>query len=547
MFFRSAPLATLLLILCALGGGCADSSGGPISDFPDDDGDDGAHLENAGADVVDVLPNGTAQLSVFYIDDYGSPLPGVPVEFALADPAGGSSLTPSTPVTGDDGSASTLLRVGSEPSVNKFRVRVSAAGVAPIYIQVMVDDVARVSVEVAVVYMGSRDVDMRTVTALPSVTCEQALAAGVSGDVTYTYGDEETVKTFELGPGLHYSLVAWGRDRTNAKVAEGCVGFDAPIVASMQMQEPESIELVDTPMRLMNSYDLTLDLNVSASVARVREAVEAAAVAALPVTASPEGDFYLDALDATLRAAGNTSAADALATRRGSEDLAGALAAELEAAAVGAAAYGEALGAAAASFGNRLEVRTYGAGATDMAYMIEVRMVRARTGDGTDLLELSPTFVVPTAMVDADYSDTLGALVINTLWVELGLGSYGKALISALAAREQPPARAAGGCGVLAQFIADDGALGAACDASCRALVCDRALDTLDTASSNALTSLDAAHPTLGLSGQVWAHDRDGDGLVDDLGPASLMGNWGTSEDPVTGVVPTPVTSNLKQ
>src|SRR5687768_14020706 len=125
MFSRSALHASLLSFLCAVGGCSTDT---PISDMADPgDGDDGARLENAGSDVVPVLPNEMAQLAVFFIDDYGSPLPGVPVEFALADPAGGSSLTPATPITGDDGKASTTLHVGSDPSVSKFRVRVSAA------------------------------------------------------------------------------------------------------------------------------------------------------------------------------------------------------------------------------------------------------------------------------------------------------------------------------------------------------------------------------------------------------------------------------------
>ena len=80
MFSRSASLATLLWFLCALAG-CSDSGPGPQSDFPSgDDGEGGAHLENAGGDAVTVLPNAMQQLSVFYIDEYGSPLPGVPVE-----------------------------------------------------------------------------------------------------------------------------------------------------------------------------------------------------------------------------------------------------------------------------------------------------------------------------------------------------------------------------------------------------------------------------------------------------------------------------------
>jgi hypothetical protein len=46
----------------------------------------------------------------------------------------------------------------------------------------------------------------------------------------------------------------------------------------------------------------------------------------------------------------------------------------------------------------------------------------------------------------------------------------------------------------------------------------------------------------------VFAHERDGDGLVNDLGPATLMGNWGNApdDDEVVGQVPTPVTSSVR-
>jgi hypothetical protein len=57
-------------------------------------------------------------------------------------------------------------------------------------------------------------------------------------------------------------------------------------------------------------------------------------------------------------------------------------------------------------------------------------------------------------------------------------------------------------------------------------------------------------HPNIGLRGKVYVHERQGDELVDDLGPnrGSFEGNWGGAPDPdpVGCTVPTPVTSNLK-
>jgi hypothetical protein len=542
MLLRSALLATCLFSVGLAG--CAISA--PNSDMGSDPSQqDGAHLDNEGADNISVLPNHMAELSVRYYDAYGSPVPGVAVEFAFIDAAPGSSLMPTTPVTDDDGRVRSTLSVGSEP-VDMFRVRVSADGVDPIYIHVKVSEVATVSVDVEVTYGGERDVNTRTVTALPSVTCEEALAAGVSGELTYTYPEAQTVKRFELGPGLHYAVVAWGKDQTNAKVAEGCTELDAPILG---VTKPVSkrVELLDTTMKLLGSFDLTLDLDVSASVERASGIISTVASAALPATDYPEGDYYLDALEAQLRDAGETSAADDLAAR--SAELAGPLQTSLETAQQGALAYAAALGESCAAFGDRLEVRTKFGSAVD-ANTIMVSMLRARTSDGVDgiPLELAPEGTWP---VDAAYSDTLGAVNINLLTLPVGLGSYVKALISGLAERPEPGPRAQGGCAALAAFIAGDEALNTACDADCAAAACTRALDAVDSASASALTALDTTYASIGLRGQVYAHERTGDGVVDDLGPnrGEFEGSWGNApdDDNVACTVPVPVTSNLKQ
>jgi hypothetical protein len=391
MFARPELRSFLLLFVLALSGCALDAGNGDGTAALDDEGDgDGPYLENEGDDVLQVLPNGMAELSVRYFDAFENALPGVPVEFGLSGPAGGSSLMPASTVTDDEGRARTLLRVGSDPS--RFYVRVSADGVEELDIEVRVGEVAGSSVIVEVKYAGERDVQKRTVTALPSVNCEEALAAGVSGELTYTFEGEETVKRFSLGPGLHYSVLAWGRDRTNAKVAEGCAELDAPIEEDGEDQRaPLELEvmLVDTPMNLQGSYALTLDLSVAPSVARVASALETAAVGLLPVTPAPEGDFYLDAVESTLRAGGQAAAADALVERRAlSDELDLALQSALDAAAVGVVEYAVELGAACGTFGNRLEVRTtYGSADKDMS--VTVDMLRARTSDGSDGLDLS--------------------------------------------------------------------------------------------------------------------------------------------------------------
>lgn len=540
MMFARGAFTLMLAGALGLTHGCSAPLGS--TDEGDDRYEDGARLVNEGDDEVRVLPNDTTELSVRYFDAYGVPAAGVTVAFALDDYAAGSSLSPITAVTDQDGRARSLLRVGSYEKKQTFSVRVSAEGVEPLFISIVVKAAANVSATVEVVYRGQRQLESRTVTALPSTTCETALEAGIPGELTYTYQKEETQKKFRLGPGLHYAVVAWGKDNTNAKVAQGCAMVDAPITDDAdEANRIVRVELIDTPMKLMGSYPLTLQLDVTPSVERLADALRESVRAGLPTGDAPQGEHFLAALEQEFMARELAVGWDAERAR-----LASDLEAELRASETGILAYAEHLTTQLGNVGSRLEMRTTCAAGLDAPMTLSIESLRALSREGGQILELSaaPDYVAPPASIQAAYSDTYAALQIATLSVQLGLGNYGRLLLSTLTDMSSPETDVLAGCAALSALV-DREPLLQACDEECALATCRRALAQTRSQVVSGLTQLDGVYPFIGLRGSVYAHERTGDGIVDDLGPASLEGNWGNTNasgaaDPVVGRVPVP-------
>jgi hypothetical protein len=508
-------------------------------------------LVYAGSDPVHVLPNSTTTLTVRHVNSQDDGVQGTVVEFALLDPAPGSSVMPSLLVTDEQGSVSTTLRIGSEATVDAtapFDVRASAEGLEPIFIRVIVGDVKERDVPVKVLYAGARQISTRWVTRLPS-TCAEAQASGVTGDPTFSFSDPNYEPTFSLAAGLHYALVGWGKDNCYAPVAWGCTELNGPWEVDGGAPPPVELTLEDLPMTVDGSYPLTLDLAVWPSLKHVVDALLTSASATLPDGPSTEGNFFLDAVEAELRTQGKGPAADAFHAARADGVRAAEIASALATAKQGALAYAKALGEALKTYGSRLELRTnYGVTPTkDVPMRVDVSMMRGRSKDGTLSLELSSLseYAVPQASIDAAYSDTRAMLDIATLSVQLGVGTYGKLLLSGLKAGAMLDPRSTVGCEIVQDKLKDD-AVAASCDETCVENACNTAIATLLSQAGVDIGALDTDHPNIGLRGSVFAHDRDGDGVVNELGPAKLSGNWGQAAgadaaDLVAGAVPDPM------
>ena len=535
-------LARLILLVSALlallGAGCsaANDKGSP-SEQP---GPQGPHLENLGDDTLELLPGGMEMLKVRYLDGAGEPVAGQQVEFSFLGLSSSAFLPSERPVTDGDGIASTTLSIGSNPP-SEFSVRVSAQGVDPLLIEVHVVDARIVYLTVEVSYYGERDVKSRSVTKIAAKSCEEALAAGVAGDVTLSYDDVKHRPVFELAPGVHYAILAWGRDRTNAKVAVGCTEFVAPVTpVTPKPQDPPpsadcSVELVDTATS--RSYELVLDLDVSASVERLEQAIRARADQDFPSSegSTAQGAFFVQALEAELLAGG----VDPSGKVPADYDL--TLENALDAAGSGPGPYAHALADDVRAFGSHMKLHAdYGIGGNvDVPMSIAVDMVYARNESDTVTLLLNGkdgSYVPPLASIEAVYSDSWGALDVQALSLSQGLGDYGKAVMGALLEYEAQSFAGYIGCAVVEQRVASDVP---ACDEECRAAMCERALNSLRMSLTMDLAAFDVSHPSLGLRGKLYAHDRTDDGIVDDLGPADLSGNWGTAEesDSVSGRV----------
>jgi hypothetical protein len=413
--------------------------------------------------------------------------------------------------------------------------------VEPLLIQVLVVEAKPFALTVQVSYSGERDVKWRSVTKIASKSCDEALAAGVAGDITLSYDDEAHSPVFELAPGVHYAILAWGKDRTNAKVAVGCLEYLAPVTANKKdAHDTRDVELVDIPMSpASSSYELELDLDVSASVERLEQALRAAAEQDFPSGGDghAQGALFVQAVQAEMLARGqdpDTIPGDLDVTLEG----------VLDAAQRGPRAYVEALASGVRTFGSHLKLHAlYGIGAgaeVPMSFVVDMVYVRNESDTLTLLLNgKDGSYVPPLASISAMYSDRWGALDVQALSLSQGLGDYGKAVIAALLAHEPDELASASGCAAVQARVLSDVP---GCDELCAEAACERAFNSLRMGLIMDLAAFDVSHPSLGLRGKLYAHDRTDDGLVDDLGPAELSGNWGTAEesDSVTGDVLAP-------
>jgi hypothetical protein len=176
---------------------------------------------------------------------------------------------------------------------------------------------------------------------------------------------------------------------------------------------------------------------------------------------------------------------------------------------------------------------------------LNVTSLVARSADGALAFDLmnGSAGKEPAASIQGSYDDASAELSVTALTVSLGLGSYWRDLLDAL---KQSDASwyvgrlgSSAGCDVLASWLASDPSVqdnGAPlCDAACAAQACSSALQALVNAAHTDYAALDAQYSTIRIAGQVRAHERTGDALIDDFGPAQMTGHWGNTSGSVPG------------
>lgn len=512
MSFRTLILGSLLLVLgCS---GAEDGADGAVADAAADPHESLAFVTPS----TSLLPSRELQLSVTYRDATGALQPGVTVDFSLVGAASGASLSPTKALTDANGVATTTLRAGSMPSDLQLRARASADAYA--YLTISVRAALGTSLSVGVAYAGAREIATYTVTLVPNMTCAQ-LGAGLAGELTYHFSAPDEQARFDLGYGLSAALLGWGKDDTGGNLARACMDFTAPVTEDANAaKRVVTLQLADIDLSLNAALDVQLEINAASATRSFAEASTRAVAAVLSPSAAysmfADADYLLDAVQNTLTAQGNAQSAGGLAERRSGEALAASLQPALAMEGVGPTAYGEAVGQQLAARGVSLLARwTLGSGS--------LSALSAQSVDGSQTLSFS---TLPQASIVTRFTAATAALELDPLRIELGLGSYGQALLAGLAADTR--AATTGCAGALARWWTRNGLADLVAVADVEA-ACVAAYGQLDKAIESELALLDADAAALQVTGAVPAHARGDDGAIDDVGPGELAGSWGSS------------------
>ncbi len=545
MFTRSI-IALATCLLCPVLAACGDSA-----ESADTDGNygstQGGTLSVLSPTQLRVAPRGTAEIRIVYLADNldgkggPEPLAGVAIEFALVGDAKGASLSPersinagiwAQAVTDENGEAVAQLTVGSDAA--EFRVRASAAGAAPAYVDVSVSKSAVREVQVTASYSGLRDLALRTVTVLPGLGCDAALAAlanATKGETTDAYDNPEGSLTFELGPGLHYAIIGWGSGRRGGVLADGCTEIDVPVAPGPTI-EGVTIELRDRALTLRGSYKVTLELDVARSAQRAGETAIAGGQSVLSTANLAGADYFLDAIEAGMRRAGRRADADALVVARMGGTLDTSLQADLNGANAGPQPWLAKLGSEIQDRGSRLALQaSYGVtSVAGVPMSLTLSAMQSRSADGMRSLSC-PATLLPVTSIDAQYDDARAVIAVDTIRIQLPLGTYAGHLLDAIEAAEKNGLvgllAPQSGCDELVQWAAKQPVVANACDGNCVSAACDSAIDVLLMKATAKLTTLDVDHPSIGVRGELLVSDSDSDSIVDELGTAAFQGSWG--------------------
>jgi hypothetical protein len=478
-----------------------------------------------------VLANSDVKLAVKFGDSTGGAVDNVQVEFSLTSSATGASLAPSRATTDATGVARTTLRVGSTTAGLEVRARARGA-IGYVNLSVEQANASRVSVRVG--YLGTRAVSSYTVTSLPGMDCAKALRSGLAGEVSYTFAAEDESVSFELGAGLTTAIVGWGRDTTGSKLVRGCKEFTALTTNDQsKTQSGLVLTLEDLPLTLDSTLPVELELNVTGAAQQLSAAVTKSVDRALTPTGSyamfAEADYYLDAVAKLLTTQNNSASLAALTSLRTSSALAASLDPALSKGGVGPKAVGTAVGKLLTTRGAGITLRS----SYSTKGLAAVSDLSVLSADGTRSLSFSsvPGTTLPTVSLSSTFSAASAELVVSALRIELPLGRYGRTLLAGLETENAgvlPTLVDAAGCTSVFGPWWSKNDLVSVGDSTLAITACEAALRALRTQIDGDLSALDAQSPVITLAGRVQAHDRSEDGDVDDLGPDTLTGSWGT-------------------
>lgn len=477
---------------------------------------------------IDVVAGTTQALRVRYVGlPNQQPLADAVVEFGLTGAADGASLQSALATTDAHGFAEMTLVAGG--TVAAFRVRASAEGATPVYFDVNVVAAQRPALTIDVTYDGQRPIETRSVSILDNMKCEQFAQRNNSADVKVAYmvaAPEQSIDYKEqLGAGRTYAVVAWGSDATNSKLATGCVAFTAPVTDDAdQAAVTLTVPLHDLKLDLAARYAVSLTLDAHAALAALSTRSRSIVDAQLPQSATPQASFLLDLLPSQ----------NDFATARKDLGLDAALEASLTQTKTGPLRAAEAWASLVADEGGACTIEgqltSVDMGAGGFSFAVD-RVLSIRSGTVAKEIDLSAVPLRGAVGLSAAYSAARAAIDVQALKVPIGFGSYAVYLLNQVQASPDVQGRALAdiaGCAELSRFVDARTAVFGAVSAQVAGL-CSAAVQKLRQQVAEDWTSLDSSRAAFQVGGSVFVHDRDGEGSVDDLGPAVLSGDWATS------------------
>ncbi len=473
------------------------------------------YLELEGESSLMLVFGDEARILVRYLDENRAPITGGIVTFALAGGAHDSSLLGLDGITQSEGVAETTLMAGSTRAA--FRVRVTAEGADPLWVDVAVGDEGFGQLEVTTTYEGEREPQLG-VAVFAGLTCDDELTMETRGDwYRIVESVEEPVTFIGLPAGATFAVAGIGEGPMGDLLAYGCV--DDVTIDAEELQTA-AVDIVDLPQQSRGVYDTQLDFASPETASLL-----GSQVAAQYTTLADSGAAaILDAAEAQLIAEGNEEFAMLLSMLR-EADMEMAFATRLRDDSVGPEA---ALSAVETLVRERAQ-RVVLSGTLRIADELGFQVMAVQSGTEDAVSDLmSPGLMELEASVDGTLAEGGAMLSLEALTISLPAA----AIVDGIAAAELSDPDDEGGlteymlrnasCDLIAP---PDGAI-AYCDAACFQAACEQIVQNV---AGELLVGLeDIGRTQLDMRGDVELTDDTAD-LTSDTLVAELEGEW-TSE-----------------
>lgn len=484
-----------------------------------------------------------AVVTVRLSDREGDPLEDATIAFDLLGRPQGASLSALSASTDEQGIAAVTLRAGARAAT--FTLRASATRALPITFNVAISGAGFGTLIVQAPYDGERNVSERLVLAYPGLLCDEVTRMQ-SDPVSVIAPGEDSASLIALPAEVEYAVLVLGKGQGDTIVATGCVErvsvlADERIVIEVPFQ--------DAPLVPARELELEMELEagevaatLAVTIRRASETLVRSNALGQNAPSGAEGRFWLDSLDAALRADNATTAqqqlADALIDARAKPAATtpdAALSTLLDLSDEGAQ-----LAAATIATRVRIAMATLtlrGSLTIDPSTTLRVELapetisslpIAASSEAPLPSVDLSEQGA---AVADARLRPALDALDLRELPLSLRFGSLAREALRRMTLPSNGGVRddliALSGCGSLAEWLTDQSFVNAAsCDATCLARACKISIDRLIEAANTQLEALDAARPTASFTGTLQLDDDDGDLIAESMFGDDIAGEW---------------------